>query len=92
MHFSQNDAPFFSTFDSLITIKNSRTECWHPPAVLLFFPSSNVNFEHKVNSQPIKHLVAFVASVDQDQAAQNVQPDLRSTVSAFMKYLRQKQP
>ena len=29
-------------------------------------------------------IVTFAASVDQDQAAQNVQPDLRSTLSAML--------
>ena len=35
--------------------------------------------------QPFTTIVAFVASVDQDQAAQNVQPDLLSTLSTLGK-------
>ena len=35
-------------------------------------------------------IVPFVASVDQDQAAQNVQPDLSSTLSTLRKTLRNK--
>ena len=34
-------------------------------------------------------MVAFVVSVDQDQAAQDVQPDLRSTLAAMLEELRQ---
>ena len=34
---------------------------------------------------PITTTVAFAASVDQDQAAQNVQPDLGSTLSDLVK-------
>ena len=37
------------------------------------------------------NIPAFAANVDQDQAAQNVQPDLRSTLSALVKLCRQKQ-
>ena len=33
--------------------------------------------------------IVFAASVDQDQAAQNMQPDLRSTMSAMLEYYRQ---
>ena len=40
---------------------------------------------------PITTIVAFAASVDQDQAAQNVQPDLESTLSALGKLTKQKQ-
>ena len=40
---------------------------------------------------PITTLVAFAASVDQDEAAQNMQPDLGSTLSALEKLCRQKQ-
>ena len=35
---------------------------------------------------PFTTILAFVASVDQDQAAQNVQPDLRSTLSTLGKH------
>ena len=43
--------------------------------------------------KPLKRLslkiVAFAAIVDQDQAAQNMQPDLRSTLSAMLElYLK----
>ena len=34
-------------------------------------------------------MVVFAASVDHDQAAQNVQPDLISTLSAMLKHYRQ---
>ena len=34
---------------------------------------------------PFTKVVAFVASINQDQAAQNMQPDLRSTLSAICK-------
>ena len=37
-------------------------------------------------------MVAIVASVDQDQAAQNMLSDLGFTLSAFFKHCRQKQP
>ena len=35
---------------------------------------------------PFTKIVAFAASVDQDQAAQDVQPDLRSTLSAMLEH------
>ena len=34
--------------------------------------------------------IVIAASLDQDQAAQNVQPDLRFTLSAMLEYYRQK--
>ena len=40
---------------------------------------------------PFTTRVAFGASVDQDQAAQNVKPDLWSTLSALLQHCRQKQ-
>ena len=40
---------------------------------------------------PIATIVVFVANVDQDLAAQNMQPDLGPTLSALMKLCRQKQ-
>ena len=40
---------------------------------------------------PITTEVAFVASLDQDKAVQNMQPNLGSTVSALVKLCRQKQ-
>ena len=39
---------------------------------------------------PFMTIVAFAANVDQDQASQNVQFDLWSTLSDLVKYLRQK--
>ena len=39
---------------------------------------------------PITKTVVLTANVDQDQAAQNVQPDLRSTLFAMLKQYRQK--
>ena len=40
---------------------------------------------------PITTEVAFAASLDQDKAVQNMQPNLGSTVSALVKLCRQKQ-
>ena len=39
---------------------------------------------------PFTKIVVIVADVDQDQAAQNVQPDLRLTLSVMLEHLRQK--
>ena len=39
---------------------------------------------------PLTNIVGFAASVDQDQASQNVQPDLRSTLSAMLEHYKQK--
>ena len=39
---------------------------------------------------PATIIIAFAASVDQDQAAQNVQPDLRSTLSAMLDHYMRK--
>ena len=39
---------------------------------------------------PFTKIAAFVDSVDQDQAAQNVQPNLRSTLTAILEHYRQK--
>ena len=41
---------------------------------------------------PFTTTVGFAVSVDQDQAAQNVQPDLRSALSALLHHCRQQQP
>ena len=38
---------------------------------------------------PFTKIVGFVASVDQDQAAQNMQPDLRSTLLALLGHYKQ---
>ena len=40
---------------------------------------------------PFTTIVAFAASVDQDQVAQNMQPDLGSTLSALEKLYKQNQ-
>ena len=40
---------------------------------------------------PFMTIVAFVASVDQDQAARNVQPDLCSTLSTLRKHFVKEQ-
>ena len=49
------------------------------------------NFETMILSfkVPFTEVVAFAGSVDQDQAAQNVQPDLRSTLSVLLEHYRQ---
>ena len=39
---------------------------------------------------PYTKIITFAASVDQDQAAQNVQPDPRSTLPATLEHYRLK--
>ena len=41
---------------------------------------------------PFTTIIAFAVSVDQDQAAQDMYPDLGSTLSALLQYCRQTQP
>ena len=38
---------------------------------------------------PLAKIVAFAAIIDQDQAAQNMQPDLWSVLSAMLKHYKQ---
>ena len=63
----------------------------------IFFCSLNVfyppqkDFLFLTLKAPITTIIALAASVDQDQAAQNLQPDLGSTLSTVMKHCRQKQ-
>ena len=45
----------------------------------------NLIYTVLTSKAPITTIVAFVDSVDQDQAAQNVQPDLGSKLSALEK-------
>ena len=52
---------------------------------------SLISIFQRLNFVSIKtSLTNIVACVDQDQAAQNVQPDLRSTLSAILEQYRQK--
>ena len=47
-------------------------------------------FQNPSVSAPHTKVVAYVVNVDQDEAAQNVQPDLRSTLSAMLEHYKQK--
>ena len=53
--------------------------------------TQNMLFGKQLTLQvPFTKMVALMASVDQDHAAQYVQPDLRSTLSVVLKHYRQK--
>ena len=45
---------------------------------------------HLTFTAPFTKIVVFAASVDQDQAVQNVHPDLKSTLSTMLEDYRQK--
>ena len=61
----------------LVMIKTRKNDSYRDNAILNLKP-------------PFTEIVAFAANVDQDQAAQNVQPDLESTLSAVLDHNRQK--
>ena len=54
---------------------------------VIFFSRNTLLNKLKV---PFTTTVAFAASVDQDQTAQNVQPDLLSTLSTLLQHVRKK--
>ena len=56
----------------------------------LFFSHSFYKEQDLSLKVSLTKIVTFAASVDQDQAAQTVQPDLRSTLSAMLELERKK--